>query len=697
MRRTFASLLYPVVCFAWLLGPLRAAAQEVEAPSPVEARLVADTTAVEAGKPFTAGLHLRLKPGWHTYWINPGDSGLPVALDWKLPPGWKAGALQWPIPRKFAAEGEEMVSYGYDDELLLTTALTPPANLPPGDTTLTAHASWLACAKSCVPGSADLTLTLPIAPADSAAQPANDELFSKFRAQLPQRGSPPFTLRWEPHDTEVHLKMKDLAPGAKADFYPFDPLFGRADVVAPGILRIPLPKDAATDRQASPNVRGLLIVEQRGARMGWNVANSPVASVAPPSPIASIPAPAATGVPGATLSMARALGFGFIGGFILNLMPCVLPVVSLKILGFLGQVGQSRRRVFRLGLAFVGGIFAWFLGLALLIVIARTVGHRVNWAFEFQEPAFVLSALLFLFVFALNLLGVFEVWLPGTGRLAALSQSEGYAGAFFHGVFATLLATPCTAPFLGSALGFALSQGAGVTFAIFAAVAAGMSVPYLLLTAQPGWMRFLPRPGMWMVRFKQAMGFLMLGSVVWLLGVYAAERSAPDAVRALWLLLGVGLACWIFGTWFTPETGTAARLLAGVVAAAAIALSALLSRPSPLGEWAPWSAQAVHDLRAKGKPVFVDFTAEWCANCKYNERFVLARPRVQAALRNFATMRADWTKRDDAVAAELRQLGRAGVPVYAVYPPGNGAPEVLSELLTEQTVLAALDRARAGL
>ena len=275
----------------------------------------------------------------------------------------------------------------------------------------------------------------------------------------------------------------------------------------------------------------------------------------------------------------------------------------------------------------------------------------------------------------------------------SLSEREGSGGAFLHGVFATLLATPCTAPFLGPALGFALAQSAALVLAMFAAIAAGMSLPYLLLTAQPGWMRFLPRPGLWMVQFKQAMGFLLLGTVVWLLGIYVSEQSASAGVGALWLLLGTGIACWIFGTWFTSGSSGVKRLVAALAMVMAMGAGVSLARPSAISEWAPWSLERVAALREQRKPVFVDFTAEWCTNCKYNERFVLSKAPVQAALREFATLRGDWTKGDPAITAVMRKLGRAGVPVYVVYPRGGGTPEVLPELLTEGIVLDALKRA----
>ena len=683
MLRHFLAVLVLLVCTV-------AGAFELpgEARPAVDAEWIADTTAIVPGKPFTAGLHLRIAPGWHTYWQNPGDSGLPVTLEWQLPPGWKAGALQWPLPQKHVEEGG-MITYGYEGEVLLLMELTPPGDLPPGEiVSLQAKAAWLACAKTCVPGSAEVILTLPVA---STSEPANGPLFERFRAVLPRTGPPPFALRWQPGDTETLLKVGGLPPEARLEFFPIEPPAVHPELTGPGLIRLPF----AQEKPAA--IRGLLVRESGGQREGWLVDNNrPVAAA--PVPVAK--APPADAVALAALTIPRALGFGFLGGFILNLMPCVLPVIALKIFGFLNQAGESRQRVFRTGLAFVGGIFAWFLGLAVLIAAARAAGAQVTWAFQFQNPAFVLGMLLVVFVFALNLLGVFELWLPGSGKLVALSGREGYAGAFLHGMFATLLATPCTAPFLGSALAFAFAQSAPVTLAMFASIAAGMSTPYVLLTARPGWMRYLPKPGLWMVRLKQGMGFLMLGTVVWLMEVLGAQRGAAGAVGAAWILLGLGVACWIFGTWVTPGAGRLQRGLALTAAAGFVALGILLAQrqggPSEAGGWEPWSPERVAALQKEGRPVFIDFTADWCLNCKYNERFVLDTPPVREALRGFATLKADWTRGDARITAELKRLGRAGVPVYVVIPSRQrgGSPEVLPELLTQHAVLEALERAR---
>ncbi len=654
----------------WGNGPLQA--QNVGGVTLVEARLVASGAVTTPGEAVEVGVYLKIAPGWHTYWINPGDSGLPIAVEWELPEGWSAGPLQWPIPEIHREPGD-MLTYGYEKEVLLTAKLTPPPGAAAGGAAIRAKTSWLVCKESCVPGGEDLELTLP------SSGEADAALFARLRGSFPESGAPPFALKWEPKDTETYLKIEGLPESAVVEYYSILPIQKHPEALGPRTLRIPYP----TPPEPS-GADGLLVVREtpEAPPRGWYIQQGQKAAAT------AAPLPGAAG----GMTLGTALWLGFLGGFILNLMPCVLPVIALKIFGFLKQVGQAPERVFRLGLAFVAGIFAWFLGMAALVVGARMAGADLNWAFQFQNPIFVLVMTVIVFVFALNLLGVFEIWLPGTGKLVSLSEKEGYGGAFLHGAFATLMATPCTAPFLGPALPFAFSQPPPVTFAMFAAIATGMGLPYILLTARPGWMRFLPKPGLWMVRLKQAMGFLLLGTALWLVGISGSLDTVGGPMRAAWLLLGIGAACWIFGTWVTPGSGWLAKLLAIVAMVGVIYAGQQLGKP--LEQWESWSPTRIAELRREGKPVFVDFTADWCFNCKVNERFVLHTPPVEKALTGFVKLKADWTRGDPAITAALRQLGRAGVPVYAVYPAGGGEPEVLPELLTQGIVTEALERAR---
>jgi len=665
----------------------------VPAGGHIEASLVANVSGFAPGKPFKAGVRLKIAPGWHTYWINSGDSGLPISVEWKLPPGWQAGALQWPIPARHEEPGD-MLTFGYDNEVMLIAEITPPANAAPGqEAEIKAEVSWLVCERTCIPGSADLQLKLPST--DAAPGAANTDLFTRYEALLPKPGEPPYPLRWEPHDTEVYLKLSGLPEKATVDFYPVTDIPRHVEPLSPGAIRIPFPKPPD-----APFVRGLLVVTHpdAGAREGWYVEyRSERGTGAVQGAGAGTGAGASTGTPAAAdhgLGIARALLLGLLGGFILNLMPCVLPVIALKIFGFIGQAGESREKVLKVGLAFFAGIVAWFMLVAAAVTGARAAGHEMAWAFQFQNPAFVFGMAVLVFVFALNLLGLFEIWIPGTGRMVTLSSREGYGGAFLHGMFATLLATPCTGPFLGPVLPLAFTQSAGVTFAMFAAIAVGMGLPYVVLTAQPGWMRFLPKPGPWMVRLKQVMGFLLLGTVVWLVGVLASLGDKTSAISALWILLGIGTACWIFGTWFTPGARRLQQLLSIIAMGLAVLIGLALARPRDPGGWEPWSPQRVEELRREGRAVFVDFTADWCLNCKYNERFILDTEPVRAAMRHFVMLKADWTKGDPTITAELKKLGRSGVPVYAVYPEGEGEPEVLPEILTQNIVIDALTRAR---
>ncbi len=391
---------------------------------------------------------------------------------------------------------------------------------------------------------------------------------------------------------------------------------------------------------------------------------------------------------------------GVLGGLILNLMPCVLPVISLKIFGFIQQAGEESGKILAHGLAFSGGIFAWFLGLGLVVVGLKAGGSEVNWAFQFQNPIFLVVVSAVVFVFALNLLGVFEVVLPGraTGGLASMGSRDGLGGSFFQGMFATLLATPCTGPFLGTALGFAFAQSAGVILAMFGAVALGMALPYLLLAARPGWMKFLPRPGAWMERLKQFMAFPLFATLLWLLFVIGQQNEVATVIWIGSFLLCLGLAGWIYGAFCGPGGGGRSR---GV----AVALTALVAVGGgwwSLGNafaaeeeefWQPFTQARVDELLAEGRPVFIDFTADWCLICKYNERTVLDLPQVRAEFeaRGVVPIKADWTSADPEITAALKEFGRVGVPFYVLYPADGGEPVTFPEVLTESIVVGALE------
>ncbi|MGC3989140.1 MAG: thioredoxin family protein [Chthoniobacteraceae bacterium] len=602
-------------------------------PATVTASLVADTEGIQPGHAFTVGLLFKIKPGWHTYWRYAGDFGIPTTLDWKLPPGWKAGPIEWPLPQVNHDAGD-ILSYAYSGQVLHLVTITPPNTLIDRMVTLKALAKWLMCEKECVPGQANVSLTLPVS---DHPQAANAELFAKYRALLPQPQAPPFPVSFSCTEKGLRLKVGPNAPDA-LDFYPIPP--GDLPVGHPTrlnagargtvVFEIPIDSMPATLQR----IDGLLVEgANTAAPKSWLV--EPTGE----NQASGASADAGNGAPGQVPSgnLLHFLLLGLLGGLILNVMPCVLPVISLKILGFVQQAGRDRQHIFRLGLAFTAGVFGWFIALAGMLIALQVAGKQVNWGFQFQNPWFVALMFALVLLFSLNLLGVFELILPGglSDRMGRMLRSDGYRGAFANGLFATVLGSSCTVPMLGSSIGFALAQPPLVIVAVFLAIATGMALPYFLLTAQPAWLRFLPKPGMWMVRVKQVMGVMML-------------------LTALWL----GWVLWQQQT--------------------------KVIEPFP-----PQLAKALQS----GRPVFVDFTADWCLNCKANERLVLNTAEVQAAFKknNVLVLTADWTKGDPAIGAILKQFGRAGVPLYVFYPAGMpDQPHVLPELLTKQIVVDAV-------
>ena len=671
-----------------------ASAQEYEGRTLVKATLLADTAAVAAGLPFEVGLLLEMAEGWHTYWEQPGDAGLPTSITWDLPPGFSAGPLRWPLPRRIIEPGD-IHAFGYKGRVMLMTTIIPPAELASSDVFIRAKATWLVCEAICIPGSASLDLRLPV----GTPSPDNQPVFSEFQVRMPDRTPLPYELGWSDSDGKIKIRIPDLRAGSKVDLFPLTE--GEAEAGHPALD----PADNSVGISAKPPFKALLTVESSGETRGWNIES-------PAGPSLSAPAPEARS-PAGTPSLFMALLYGFVGGLILNLMPCVLPVISLKIFGFIRQAGDAPGKILRHGLAFAGGIFAWFGGLALLIIILKSLGGQVTWAFQFQNPWFNLGISTVVFVFALNLFGVFEIVLPGkaTGALDEAGSAHGYWGSFFQGAFATLLATPCTAPFLGTALGFAFSQPAPVIAGMFASVATGMAFPYVLLSARPGWMKILPKPGAWMERLKQFMGFPLLATLIWLLWILHGQKGPDGVLWAACFLLCLAIAVWIYGAFCgpatKPQTRTVALLAALLIALGGtyvfavqkFAVAAPSSKVNQNGEGIPWvefSQKSLDELLADGRAVFLDFTADWCISCKFNEKTAIDRPAVHAALERWqiVPMKADWTNANPEITAALAKFGRVGVPFYILYPPGRpDQPIILPEILTEQIVLDAIAKA----
>ena len=702
MRPASRLLACSIICCLLFAIALQGLGQTYQGKQLVKAELLADTNAIVPGRQFSVGLLLRMAPNWHTYWKFSGDAGLPTELKWKLPPGWKVGEIQWPIPLKTIDPGD-IQTYGYENEVLLMQEITPPAKVDSSTVKLVAEANWLVCEKICIPGSATLNLELPIS---RTSQAANTELFDRYRRLLPQKwpGAKLATEEWGRVGSDLRLKITSgaLANYPAADFFPLpeqDVVVGHPSIESRTkneiLFRIPI--ESAGKNLSS--MAGLVVFSQQANgedRAAWQITPSSIVSAARPVPARGI---------------FTFLLFGFIGGMILNLMPCVLPVISLKIFGFIQQAGQSRQKILRSGIAFTLGIFAWFIGLALLLIALKSAGRDVTWGgFQFTNAYFVLVLSVIVLVFALNLFGVFEISLPQSMTRGLLSTTERKddLGSFFQGVFATVLATPCTAPFLGTALGFAFSQSAVIILAIFIAIAAGMSAPYLLLSAQPGWLRFLPTPGPWMAHVKQFMGFLLLATLLFLLYVLGAQRGLEGAIWASCFLLVISVACWMKGAFIVPTASAFKR--AGVLVLMLLLLlgsgiyfigdkfqsanTASASSRLP-GDWQAFTPERLQTELEQGRTVFVDFTAAWCLTCKFNEANVLESAVVREAFQRHAIvkMKADWTNGDPVITKLLRQFGRPGVPLYVLYPGKNAEPVVFPELLTKSIVLEKLERA----
>ncbi len=684
--------------------------------SHARASLVAADTAVQPGRELVVALRLVHEPHWHTYWVNPG-TGYATSLTWKLPPGWKAGEIQWPAPGLIRDRAGTITGNGYDGDLLLPVVLTPPADLKPGErVTLAASAAWLVCSEVCIPGEAEVELVLPVSANPPAAHAEWGPKIRETVARLP-RGLSGWSVTATREGKVARLHVTPPAGNAAA---PKDPWFFSTEgviafdqpqkVTADGRGGFTLEMTLAVDAPKDANrLLGVLTSEQ-----GWNPEGT-LRGLAVDAPFDGSPAGGGTvtsgptnGVAATGTSAAGGLGgtllLAFIGGLILNLMPCVFPVIGIKILGFVNQAGHERGRVVAHGLIFALGVLLSFWALAGVLAILRASGDQLGWGFQLQSPAFVYALAVLMLAFGMNMSGVFEFGLSATAVGSNLQMKSGYAGSFFSGVLATVVATPCSAPFLAPALGAALAVSTVASFAIFTAIAIGLATPYLLLSIFPAAVKALPRPGAWMETFKQFMAFPLYATAAYLAWVLAAQTTEEGFRGVLFSFVLIALAIWMYGRWTAPGA-SAGRVRFGVtslilVGALALwvgwprALPAATTGVAPTGEvvWQPWSKEAVAQLRAEGRIVYVDFTARWCATCQTNKKLVFGNGEVLRtfAEKKVATLRADWTNRDPRITAELAAYGRSAVPFNLLWLPGKDDPVVLPELLTAGTVLEAM-------
>lgn len=685
-RRLLAAAVILFVLYPYNVQALESAAQT----SPrATVTLVSEAASVAPGQTFRIGLRQKLSPGWHTYWKNPGDSGQPPEIKLLLPEGASAGDLQFPGPDRFRV-GPAM-SYGYEKEIVFPLAVTVPISLKPGDRFLIrAEADWLVCEKECIPEEGKFVLELPVG-ASSPAAPDVLKAFAATSARIPVSAPWNAKLSQESNALALRVEGEGLSAASVKSAYYYPETWGVVSHPAPqqlsigdGRLSLTLKKGQTFDPKKS--LAGLLAITDGGGQTRW-FEISPSLGAAP--------------LPMEQLPLWQAVSFAFLGGLILNLMPCVFPVLAIKAASIVRLSHGSLREIRLSSLYYTLGVMTAFLALAGLLLALRAAGGAAGWGFQFQSPLFVAAMSWLLLAIGLNLSGVFEIGLGITGAGQRLTHREGHVGSYFTGLLAVILATPCTAPFMGAAIGAALTAPAILCIAIFIAMGLGLAAPYALLGIFPRAARVLPRPGVWMLRLRQAMAFPMYASSAWLAWVLTQQAGDSGLMLVLAGAVLVSFAAWVFGV---GQHGGGRRILPrGIAVAAVIGALALLPALRNAGlprvdtahrEAIVFTNAKLDALRKEGKPVFVNMTAAWCITCLVNERTTLSSVRVQEAFvrTGVAYLKGDWTNRDPEISSYLRSFNRDGLPFYAFYPAGGGEPVILPPILSESLVLDELNR-----
>jgi len=678
-------------------------------PENAQAQLISEVKTIQAGKPFWVALQLKLRPEWHVYWKNPGDSGSAASIQWNLPPGFQAGELVFPYPKRIPVE--PLMNFGYEDEVYLLTQITPAAQVASSPITLRAQAEVLVCKLECIPEQKTLTLTIPVANTVPTKDPAWTDALTRTRQAHPQPSPWESSFAMDDKDLTLFVNAPGLAAGQlkQVEFFPNKD--GIIQNAAPqrltvGQERITLQIERGY-QEKQDLVEGLVVIQEvsdgKTNSQAFAIQAKPQSATAAPS--------SANNTEVANFPIWQALLLALVGGVVLNLMPCVFPVLSLKVLTIAQQSQHNPRQARLSGFAFTAGVLASFALVAGVLLVLRSLGQQIGWGFQLQSPVFVLVMAYVLFAVGLSLSGVFTVGASIMGLGHSLTAKPGYGGEFFTGVLATVMATPCTAPFMATAVSVALVQPAPVAIAILLTLGLGLALPYLIISLTPALRRFLPKPGAWMETLQQVLAFPMYGAAAWLVWVLTLQAGTNGLAIALVGIILIGFAAWLHQKTQLSKTLWRRVGLVGSLAAIAIVLTLtpLVNTTTPSSSstqantqassannsvWIAYTPSQLDKLRQSKQPVFINYTAAWCITCLVNERIALSQPEVLAAFqqKGVALVKADWTNRNADITQSLSNFGRSGVPLYVLYPAGldQTKPVILPQVLTPDLVRDAL-------
>jgi len=688
LPRPIQVFLMSVFCW-WMAAPAHALESAPVDTGKVIASLVSTHDRVAPGTTVDIALRTVLDKNWHTYWRNPGDSGEPVQISWKLPEGMQTkGELYWPLP--YTIPTGPIINYGFEGAPLFPQQFTVSNDAVAGDIlNVEADVYYLVCYDVCIPEQA--TLTLPLQIGESVIDNRWRDMISIAKSETPKRGAIKGAMAKK--DTDVELTFTNLPEGAdisKAYFFPYD--LGVLAHSSPQVkiegtdgLALSVPADFLWSNKMPAVVEGVLKYEMDGESVGQEVSMT-VGTTLDIGTREVLLSDSAT-APAKITFLAAIIG-AFLGGLVLNLMPCVFPVISIKALSIAKTAHGERSEIRKGAWLYTAGVMATFLALVVVLLVLKAGGSEIGWGFQLQSPKLVAGLALLMFIIGLNLLGVFEIGtgLQNTGSGLVKAGDNSAMSSFMTGALAVIVATPCTAPFMAGAVGYALAQPAYVTIAVFTALAIGFALPFLLIAYIPGVLSKLPKPGPWMIRFREILAFPMFAAAIWLVWVLSLQAGEDGVLNILLAMLAFGFAVWLF-----KRSNMISKVLGGLALILAVALPVTIS-PSAQAvsaelETQAWSVEKVAQLRAEGRPVFVDFTAAWCVTCKVNEKLVLSKPDVQQIFADTDTafLVADWTNKNDVIARELAKHGRSGVPLYLYFTPGQNSvsPVILPQVLTE--------------